>query len=116
MRFIRLYTQEKVLDGRFDEKLGLDAEPAADFLPQIDAESLQLAAFFKHKGLDHARGHAHADRRSLAQTSRRNQQQEQRPDNAAHGFATFLDRIAYRVIEITHAIGNRRTGDPNSLT
>ena len=70
-RFLRFHALEQVLDGGFDEKLGLDAEPAADFLPQIDAESLQLAALFEHEGPDHARGHAHAGRRSLGQTSRR---------------------------------------------
>jgi hypothetical protein len=81
---VRFHALEKVLDGGLDEKLGLYAEPAADFLPQLDAEPLQLAAFFEHKGANYARGHAHAGWRRLSQTGRRNQQNAQRPDKASH--------------------------------
>ena len=80
-----LHGVEKVLDGGFDEKLGLDAEPAADFLPQLDAESLQLAAFVKHERPDRARGHPHGGHRSLRRSRPGKEQKEQRSGKTSHG-------------------------------
>src|SRR5262249_40790696 len=55
-RLLGFHAVQYVLEGGLDQELGLETYLAADFPPQLDAESGQLAAFLEHEGLDQAGG------------------------------------------------------------